>query len=608
MSGFTIDQTANGPLGISSKPQMSRNGQDHQESIEEKPQSIGWQFTETLSGYISVNSGLGSLTLSESVGKGSSCAMRMFITIDICHSGSPSRYQGICTGTVSCHVLSRTTLKIVQGIVNIFTGEGDAESTISYHMKLLSIEGPEYYLEGHKLLSPTMAFSVRKTWEATTALNINITRLDGTQLGAGALHISLPEFQRQMRAFRTTSINISSLLALLAFLFSFVYHVSLFFFMPFVPVRFPRISPVDQINKNPNPPLICKLKAHDDVPVLLEVYDPLLQQRSHEPRHANLPPVLLLPGITGIGAMHNLYALPFLHCNMIDYFTQRGHRCYTLTPRWGCDPIVAQEATIFDCRLDVAAAIKYIRDKEPQKPYVIAHCQGSVALCMGLLDGTIASCDLLGMTANSVFMNQVFGYWNSLKGKTTLLIRLYEFLAAMAGSVLFQRLLDILLRFYPVGHPRDLCTSIACHRTSFAFGLLWNHDNLCAALHDNIHQFFAGTHTKLMKHVVNMGTKGICMDNDLRSLLTEENLQRLEGLPILFISGTDNRVFDPKSTLKDYGLLRRRFGERPYRRFLAEGYGHLDPIVGKSAAEDVYWRIFAHLKWCIENDDSVKGK
>ena len=157
---------------------------------------------------------------------------------------------------------------------------------------------------------------------------------------------------------------------------------------------------------------------------------------------------------------------------------------------------MAQGATIFDCRLDVAAAIKYIRDKEPQKPYVIAHCQGSVALCMGLLDGTIASCGLLGMTANSVFMNQVFGYCNSLKGRTTLLIRLYEFLAgnyfpimSNGGSVLFQRLLDILLRFYPVGHPRDLCTSPVCHRTSFAFGLLWNHENLCAALHDNIHQF-----------------------------------------------------------------------------------------------------------------------
>lgn len=62
-SGFTIDQTENGPLDTSSEPQMSRNGQGPQESIEEKPQSIGCQFTETLSGYISVDSGLGNFTL-----------------------------------------------------------------------------------------------------------------------------------------------------------------------------------------------------------------------------------------------------------------------------------------------------------------------------------------------------------------------------------------------------------------------------------------------------------------------------------------------------------------------------------------------------------------
>jgi hypothetical protein len=110
----------------------------------------------------------------------------------------------------------------------------------------------------------------------------------------------------------------------------------------------------------------------------------------------------------------------------------------------------------------------------------------------------------------------------------------------------------------------------------------------------------------MMKHLVRMGTKGVCLDNNLRPLLSTQSLQRLRGLPILFISGTDNQVFDPESTLKDYELLRRQFGEKYYRRFLAEGYGHIDPIVGKSAAKDIYWRIFAHMKWCIENDEVSK--
>lgn len=80
--------------------------------------------------------------------------------------------------------------------------------------------------------------------------------------------------------------------------------------------------------------------------------------------------------------------------------------------------------------------------------------------------------------------------------------------------------------------------------------------------------------------------------------MTAKNLENLRGLPILFISGTDNEVFDPETTLRDYEMLRRRFGEGMYRRFLAEGYGHLDPIVGKNADRDVYWRILGHLQWC----------
>lgn len=223
---------------------------------------------------------------------------------------------------------------------------------------------------------------------------------------------------------------------------------------------------------------------------------------------------------------------------------------------------------------------------------------------MGLLDGTIPSNEILGITADSVFMNEVFANWNALKGRTTLLISLYERLAGNFFPIhsgrshsAFQRTLDILLRFYPVGR-RDICTSTACHRTSFGFGLLWNHENLDRNTHDNIHRFFAGTHTKLLKHVVRMGTYGMCLDNELRPLLMSENLERLRSVPILFISGTDNEVFKPESTLRDYELLRRRFGEENYRRFLPEGYGHLDPIVGKNSAQDVYWRVFEHLQSC----------
>jgi hypothetical protein len=524
-------------------------------------------------------------------------------------------------GTVSCYALSANTLKIVDGTVRFFTPlEGKAESSsISYQLKLLSVNGEEYDLEGHKDINSKIAFSVRKTWEATTTVYVNITRSDGAKVGSGVLYISLRDFQKQIQTFRpTTSLTAGLCWTLVLFLLSFMLRVSLFFFSPFVPASFPRSTPHAQDvvrSKKQVPSRSCRIKTKDGIPVLVEVYDPPPSEGTSLPDDsATPPPILLLPGITGRAKFH-LYSLPLLRCNMIDYLTKRGYRCYALTPRWGADPSVAQNATVFDCRLDVAAAVQFVRDRETLKPYVVAHCQGSVALSMGLLDGTISSSDLLGVSANAVFMNMVFGYWNTIKGSTTLLIRLYELLEgnhfpsfSSARDSVFQRILDIILRFYPVGDERDRCTSTACRRLSFVFGVLWNHENLDVGIHDNVHDILEGTHTKMMKQVVGMGTQGGCTDNESHSLVTDENLQRLQGLPILFISGTENQVFAPESTLKDYELLRRRFGERHYRRFLAEGYGHLDPIMGKNAAEDVYWRIFTHLKSCTESGAMLRDK
>jgi hypothetical protein len=500
----------------------------------------------------------------------------------------------------------------MNGEVRFFTpSERHAElKTMEYSLHLLSVEGRSYFLEGQKEIGSRLSFSFKTAWKATTTLNVKISHLGDAAVGIGILHISWSNFMRQVRTFQPTeTLNLSRILAFITFLVYFTSQIMIFLLHPFAPMRFPqKPQKLAARWKKREPSESFEVMAADGINSLLEMYEP--SDTSLELRKtSDLPPVLFLPGITGVGTEFNLYALPFVRCNMLDYFTKRGHCCYVLTPRGNWKWDVAGNYTVFDSRLDVAAAIQNINMREARKPYVVAHCQGSVALAMGLLDGTIPSAHVLGVTANSVFMHQVFGYWNSVKGGTTFLISLYELLAGNYFPVAtqkkdkssFQRLLDVLLRFYPVQHRRDICTSTACHRTSFGFGLLWNHDNLNAGLHDNIHRFFSGTHTALLKYVVRMGSRGQCLDNELCPLLTTNNLSNLKDLPILFMSGTDNEVFDPESTLRDYEILRRRFGEANYRRFLVKGYGHLDPIIGKRAADDVYWRVYEHQKWCINN-------
>lgn len=84
-SGLTIDlKTKNGDLDIYSSPRKSINDQSGQRSIKRKLSSIGWQFTETLYGRIYMGPRKRNLGRSDKVGKGSSCAMRMFLTIEVC--------------------------------------------------------------------------------------------------------------------------------------------------------------------------------------------------------------------------------------------------------------------------------------------------------------------------------------------------------------------------------------------------------------------------------------------------------------------------------------------------------------------------------------------
>ncbi|KAJ5334174.1 uncharacterized protein N7506_007957 [Penicillium brevicompactum] len=416
-AGLWVDlETRNRRLETDSKPERPRESQHFQNNLKDNPNSLGWQFTEALSGHIHMGPRSKDYELSENMGKSSSCSMQMVLTIELCKQIG-SGYQGICTGTVSCRALSKSTLRIAHGTIEFFSPMIERAETLAilYHLELVTVEGMTYHLEGSKPINSTMAFSVKKTWQATTTVNVSITRSDGTHVGMGAVHISLSDFKRQIKTFRTTqNFHIGLLFTLIAFLLSFSYCISIFFFRPFAPVDYPKI-PVQKHTDHKTPrPAPYKIRASDGVIVHLDVYEPepRVEQSDGPTCH---PPILLLPGVTGMGAKHNLFALPFLRCNAVRYFTKLGHRCYALTPRWGCDLADARNSTVFDCRLDVAAALEEIRSRELQKPYVIAHCQGSVALCMGLLDGTIKSNQLLGISVNSVFMNQVFGYWNSLK-------------------------------------------------------------------------------------------------------------------------------------------------------------------------------------------------
>lgn len=77
-------------------------------------------------------------------------------------------------------------------------------------------------------------------------------------------------------------------------------------------------------------------------------------------------------------------------------------------------------------------------------------------------------------------------------------------------------------------------------------------------------------------------------------LVTPENIARLKGLPILFLSGTGNMVFTAENTDTSFTTLCNAHGRQDYEREVFTGKGHLDAWMGANAHLDVYPRVRRH--------------
>ena len=86
---------------------------------------------------------------------------------------------------------------------------------------------------------------------------------------------------------------------------------------------------------------------------------------------------------------------------------------------------------------------------------------------------------------------------------------------------------------------------------------------------------------------------------DFEDLVSKpENLERLKGLKIQFLSGASSAVYNPISTSESYDLLRHEFGTEYYERVVISGYGHLDTWMGKDSYRDVFPKVHGHVEKC----------
>lgn len=107
----------------------------------------------------------------------------------------------------------------------------------------------------------------------------------------------------------------------------------------------------------------------------------------------------------------------------------------------------------------------------------------------------------------------------------------------------------------------------------------------------------------LLHLLMQMGDRGVVTANGplFESLVTRQNIQNLKGIPIFLFSGADNKTLTPESTEMTYEQLRHAFGEQGdiVSRHVFEGYGHLDPWLGKSAHRDIWPMVLERIQLAV---------
>jgi cholesterol oxidase len=123
---------------------------------------------------------------------------------------------------------------------------------------------------------------------------------------------------------------------------------------------------------------------------------------------------------------------------------------------------------------------------------------------------------------------------------------------------------------------------------------LYEHAQLNQATHDTLYELFGIANVTSFEHIGLLTRKG-----HLVSAKGDEaympHLNRL-AIPITFIHGANNACFLPESTEITYNLLSKANGSSLYSRHVIPGYGHIDCIYGKNAAQDVFPKLLDHLE------------
>jgi cholesterol oxidase len=494
-------------------------------------------------------------------------------------------------GTVVAPALSPQPMMATEGVFNLLAGDPERVDArqMRYQMKMTSEEGRQYYFEGFKVIHNEPGPDL---WADTTTLYVTVhdgDNVHGPVMGKGILTIAAADFMRQMTTMQVT--NATGTLQRLEATASFgrffagtIYEIYGGIFVK--PQVFnPGAPPREKRPLRVSVPDTHHFRTADGVQLRLIRY-----------RGGPKGPVMLSHGL---GVSSKIFSIDTIETNLLEYLWAQGYDVWLLDYRASTDlPASSVRSSADDIAAnDYPAAVATVRRLTGADTIqVVVHCYGSVSFFMAMLSGLqgvrSAVCSQIG---THVVVPESMKIVAGLHLPGVLDHLGVDSLTAYVDTHAnwLERLYDRALSLYPI-EAEERCTSATCHRISFMYSPLYEHDQLNEATHDALHEMFGVASIGAFEQLGAMARAGHLVSASGADIYLP-HLERL-AIPIAFIHGAENKCFMPKATELAYNMLIERNGAALYSRHVIPNYGHIDCIFGKNAVNDVYPFILSHLE------------
>lgn len=555
-------------------------------------EQAGIRFTERMTGHFSLGS-YDDYREAEKDGKNSDSSFAFTVTVssqDLMGMLSDPQHRAQLTGTVSASALSTGPLTVSKGEFKLFVRDISLPETrqMRYQMQLSDVQGNQWLLDGFKEIHNDPGPDI---WQDTTTLYITVSRLDGSninEIGKGVLHIDPIDLSRQLTTIEITGEKDEKKKLQLLAQFGAFFAGSLFetfggifsraqVFDPKAPPRRTRELRVSS-------PAIHWFKTRDGLQLRLTRYN-----------GGGKGPVILSHGL---GVSSKIFSIDTIGTNLLEYLFIHGYDVWLLDYRSSIELPASNTSYSGDeiATIDYPEAVAKVRKLTgADSVQMLVHCFGSTTFFMAMLAGMQG---VRSAVCSQIATHVVAPPLTRIKSG----LHLPEVLQKLGVDSLTayvdthanwqEQLVNDMLRFYPI-ELEERCKSSVCHRITFLYGTLYEHDQLNEATHENLHEMFGIASIEALSHLALMVRKGHLV-NSAGDETYLPHLDRL-AIPISIIHGAENSCYHPKSTELTYEKLREANGNM-YSRHLVPDYGHIDCIFGKNAVVDVYPLMLNHLE------------